>query len=105
TLSNIQSEGYILHSFRPLSDLTIRANYLLSNYNASAYLFTNIALHLLSTFLLYVFTKQLYSLVYPSLEIKKYAFFTAVFFLFYPYHSEPIFWLVGRGGSLSTLMV
>lgn len=104
TVLKIQQNNYILHSFRPLTDLTVKADYLLWKDNAAGYHFTNILLHLFSTAALYIFTKQLYSLIFDNSEINRYAFLTAAFFLFYPFHSESLFWIVGRGASLSTLM-
>lgn len=99
-----QKNSNILHSFRPLSLLSIRLDYLIWGNNAAGYHFTNILFHLLSTSVLYIFTKQLYSKIFSSAETNQYAFFTSIFFLFYPYHSEPLFWIVGRGGPLCTLM-
>ncbi|MDP4283486.1 MAG: hypothetical protein Q8891_03615 [Bacteroidota bacterium] len=99
-----QKNANILHSFRPLSLLSIRLDYLIWGNKAEGYHFTNILFHLLSTVVLYVFTKQLYLKIFNSAETNQYAFFTSVFFLFYPYHSEPLFWIVGRGGPLCALM-
>jgi len=100
----VQQNNYILHSFRPLSDISIKTDHLLWGKNASGFHFTNILFHLLSTAVLFVFSKQLYRLKFNQSETNQYAFFTAIFFLFYPYHSETLFWIVGRGGSLCTLM-
>ena len=100
----VRSNSYILHSFRPLSDLSLKVDNLLWGNNATGYFFTNILLHLLSTSALYLFTKQLFLSIYNEADSKRNAFFVAVLFLFYPYHSEPLFWIVGRGGPLCTLM-
>ncbi|MEO6869382.1 MAG: hypothetical protein ABI168_07045, partial [Ginsengibacter sp.] len=100
----VRSTSYILHSFRPLSDLSLKVDNLLWGNNATGYFFTNILLHLLSTSVLYLFTKQLCLAVYNQIDSKRNAFFVAILFLFYPYHSEPLFWIVGRGATLCTLM-
>ena len=100
----VRSNGYILHSFRPISDLSLKVDNLLWGNNATGYFFTNILLHLLSTSVLYLFAKQLFLPIYNKADSKRNAFFVAVLFLFYPSHSEPLFWVVGRGGTLCTLM-
>jgi len=99
-----QKNSNILYSFRPLSLLSIKLDYLIWGNNATGYYLTNILFHLLSTSVLFIFAKQLYSQIWNRAETYRYAFFTSLFFLFYPYHSEPLFWMVGRGGPLCTLM-
>lgn len=94
----------ILHtSFRPFTDFGLRLTYYFTADNALYYMFTNTLLHALCTFMMYAVSGQFFAFTYEPAKTKKLALFTAILFLFYPYHSEAIFWMVGRGGSQSTL--
>jgi len=104
SIFNLRLKNSFLHSYRPFSELTIKADHFLWGKDAAGYHFTNILIHFLSSGVLYVFSMQVYCISFDKSETKQYAFFTALFFLFYPYHSESLFWIDGRGASLCTLM-
>jgi len=98
-----QTWSGIIHSYRPGSDFLLHTDHLLYNYNAGGYHTTNYLLHFLTTFMLFFTTKQLLLPFYKKTSIEQYAFAAALIFLFYPFHSECIFWLVGRSSLLAVL--
>lgn len=104
SIFNLRLKNSFLHSYRPFSELTIKADHFLWGKDAAGYHFTNILIHFLSSGVLFVFSRQVYSISFGKSETEQCAFFTALFFLFYPYHSESLFWIDGRGASLCTLM-
>jgi hypothetical protein len=88
--------------YRPLSDVSLWIDYKLWNKNPFGYHLTNLLIHLTNSFLVYklarlVFTKYSTNRLY---EFK--SFLAGLLFLVYAYHSEPLFWIIGRGGSLVT---
>ncbi len=89
-------------SFRPICDLSIGLDYFLWKKNAVGYHVTNLLLHVANTILIYVFSSQLrkkYLLQLPKWS----SIVIAVLFFIYPFHSESIYWIIGRSGSLGTL--
>ena len=90
-------------SFRPVSDLTLQADYLLWNTNAAGYHFTNFFMHLVTTILFFFFTGKMLDR-YGLNEVSSYKpLAAAVLFFFYPFHSEAVFWIIGRGALLGAL--
>jgi hypothetical protein len=88
---------------RPVSDFTLWLDHLLSGKNAYGYHVTNAILHLLNTLLVYVLAKLVFSRYGDKERSGVKSWLAALLFLVYAFHSEPIFWIIGRGGSLSTL--
>lgn len=98
-----QTWSGVIHSYRPGSDFLLHTDHLLYGYNASGYHITNYLLHFSATFLLFFTTQQLLLPFYNNAAVEKYAFTASIIFLFYPFHSECIFWLVGRSSLLAVL--
>lgn len=98
-----QTWSGVIHSYRPGSDFLLHTDHLLYGYNASGYHVTNYLLHFLTAFMLFFTTQQLLLPFYNKAEVDKYAFAASLIFLFYPFHSECIFWLVGRSSLLAVL--
>lgn len=86
--------------FRPLSDMTIWLNYQLGGLNALNYYLFGIILRGLSAVLLYRFCLQ-----WPWAEgdDRKYLFagLSALIFITYPFHNEPVAWILGRGALMA----
>jgi len=98
-----QTWSGVIHSYRPGSDFLLHTDHLLYNYNASGYHITNYLLHFLTVFMLFFTTRQLLQPFYSPKTVEQYAFVASLIFLFYPFHSECIFWLVGRSSLLAAL--
>ena len=87
--------------FRPLSDITLYLNYKIGGLDPSGYYLLNIFLHAACSWLFYLFCLR-----WKWTEEKEqqgFALIAALLFLTYPFHSEGIAWLLGRGASLSAL--
>ncbi len=93
----------VIHSYRPGSDFLLHTDHLLFGYDARGYHTTNYLLHFATCFLLFYAAKELLRPFYDITVADKYAFAASVIFLYYPFHSEPIFWLVGRSSLLAVL--
>jgi hypothetical protein len=88
---------------RPLSDLSLWFDHVLWAKNATGYHLTNTLIHLINTFLIYLLARQLFAGYGHQANMPVKSWLAAIFFLLYAFHSEPVFWIIGRGGSLSTL--
>lgn len=86
--------------FRPLSDITLFLNYQLSGFNPMGYYLTNILFHALDTVLLFHFCR-LWKWTSNDRQQLLFAGIAAVLFLTYPFHSEPIVWILGRACLLA----
>jgi hypothetical protein len=87
---------------RPVADFTLWLDSFIWSKTAAGFHLTNILVHLLNSFLLYSFVKQ-----WNYREEKTTGYkpvLIALLFLVYAFHSESVFWIIGRGGSLSTLL-
>jgi hypothetical protein len=89
---------------RPLSDFTLWLDHAIWQKNAYGYHLTNICIHVLNSILVFFASRALFS-VFSDNEriILKKSFSASLLFLIYAFHSESIFWIIGRGGSLCTL--
>ncbi len=86
--------------FRPLSDITLFINYLLGGFNPFGYYLTNILLHGFDTLLLFHFCR----LWKWTTDVNKQLLFAAIaalLFLTYPFHMEPVVWILGRACLLA----
>jgi hypothetical protein len=92
----VEHRFFIPGFFRPLSDVTLFGNYLIGGLNPAVYYLFNILVHGVNCFLLYRFCLRWGP---PG----GYALLAALFFLVYPFHSEGIDWILGRGASLCTM--
>lgn len=87
--------------FRPGADLSLYSTYILSGLNPVAYNVSNLVIHVLNAWLIFLvcskffFLRSGFSAVLP--------FIASFIFLIYPFHQEPIVWVLGRGILLSSL--
>lgn len=86
--------------FRPLSDITLYLNYLAGGFNPIGYCLTNILVHALDTLLLFHFCR-LWKWTEDSCKQLIFAGIAALLFLCYPFHSEPVVWILGRACLLA----
>ena len=97
------AENIWLHrnSLRPIGNLSLHIDFIISKNNALGYHLTNLLLHLMNSFLIgfignHFLKKQLNAPTW-------FFYLVALFFFVYPFHSESIFWIIGRSGSLGTV--
>ncbi len=89
-------------AFRPVSNITLLFDFLLYHKQAWGYHITNLFIHLIATFSVFQLAKQSFS--FFKINVPKWAAHAAaIFFLFYAFHSESVYWIIGRGGSLVTI--
>lgn len=91
------------NSFRPVGDLSIRLDYLLWGKNALGYHVTNLLLHVGNTVLVFLMARKLFNRLALSTATKHGSWMAALLFFVYAFHSESIFWIIGRSGSLGAL--
>jgi protein O-mannosyl-transferase len=87
--------------FRPLSDWTLYLTYLLGGFRPAGYYAFNILVHGVDSYLVFVLLERLRGL--RDRERGQVAWLASLFFLVYPFHSEGIDWILGRGASLAAL--
>jgi hypothetical protein len=96
----LNKQIWIKNFFRPLSDLTLYLNFLIGRFNPSGYFIFNIFIHCINSFLLYRLC-LIWKWAEDNQRQRNYAFAASVLFLTYPFHSEGIVWLLGRGASMA----
>jgi hypothetical protein len=98
------AENIWLHrnSIRPIGNLTLQLDYFISYQNPLGYHFTNLILHIINSVFVGLVTHQLFK-KFAAIQYPWLAFITAIFFFVYPFHSETVFWIIGRSGSLGAL--
>lgn len=93
----------ILHSYRPLSDAVLFLDYSMWKLNATGFHITSFILHFACVLCVYFLAKNIFLLCYDDGLSRRLALASGILFLFYPFHSEAVFWIVGRGAILCTL--
>lgn len=87
--------------FRPFSDISLYACYLIGGLHPFVYNLFNILLHISSAFLLFKIATG-YLEKEPDASAMGVA--AALLFLCYPFHNESIVWVVGRASNLSCFL-
>ncbi len=90
---------------RPILEATLWIDARVWSLNATGFHITNLLLHLINSLLAYFLCKELLEKYSTAAKQKRLSFLVALLFLCYAVHSEPIFWIVGRGGSLAALFI
>lgn len=90
------------NSLRPVGNLSLHIDYLFSQKNALGYHITNLLLHIANTMLVYFFSRLLLQKFMVDKAILL-PVLISIFFFTYPFHSETVFWIIGRSGSLGSL--
>jgi hypothetical protein len=86
--------------FRPGADLSLYSTYLLSGLNPVAYNVTNLLIHVLNGWLVYLVCNKFFFL--RTRVNSSFPLVASVIFLLYPFHQEPVVWALGRGILLSS---
>lgn len=81
--------------FRPLSDITLRFNYLIDGFSPRGYYLFNILMHGVNAYLLYCFCRW-WKWTGDGEMQRRCALLAALLFLCYPFHNECIDYVLGR---------
>jgi len=98
SFTELFSPNYFSHVFRPLTFLTLSANWFLGGAHPFAYHLINLLLHSVVTLLVYLL---LQSLLEPLPEARTIAFAAALLFAIHPIHTEAVTGIVGRSEMLA----
>ncbi len=90
------------NSLRPIGNISLHIDNLFSQKNALGYHVTNLLLHVANTWLVFIFSKLLLT-KYTFEKTTFLPILISIFFFTYPFHSEAVFWIIGRSGSLGCL--
>ena len=97
-----QGKWFQRNSFRPVCDLSIAIDYVVWGKTAWGYHLTNLLIHVCNVGLVYILAFRLFKR-YSKEKGKWLSWFAAVLFFIYPFHSESIYWIIGRSASLGAL--
>lgn len=90
-------EGATSSFFRPLADLSLRVNLLLTGPESWAFRMVNLALLGLNGWLVFLMARRLTS--------EATAVLSGVLFVLYPFHLEPQAWIIGRGIAMASALM
>ncbi len=94
------------HLLRPFQYLTLWVDSKFWGMDPEGYHFTNLCIHLINTGLFLLLAQTIYKRYIPKeLNVRGMVIMATLLFLCYGYHSEPIFWILGRGGSLAACFI
>jgi hypothetical protein len=88
---------------RPVANLFLFFDRHLYNKRAYGYFLTTWILHASCTIGIYYLCSEVIKRYVPDLPVHT-ALLTALFFLFYPFHAEPLFWIIARGSIIAALL-
>lgn len=87
---------------RPVSNFFLVWDRWLFNKSATGYFLTTLALHTFCTICVYYLCRQV--LKHYNTKLPPYvALLAAIIFLFYPFHAEPLFWIISRVSVIAAL--
>ena len=86
---------------RPVTDILLWFDNKIWDKNAFGYHLTSIFIHFANTILVYLLAKQFLSLYTNGKNLFLKSWSIAILFLIYAFHSEPVFWIICRSGSIS----
>jgi protein O-mannosyl-transferase len=89
--------------FRPLSDLSILANFLAGGLNPVWFNSFNILVHGINGFLLYLLCIRIGGNIQDNSKAVYFAVLSSVFFISYPFHNEAVVWMLGRGSGMACM--
>lgn len=88
------------HLWRPVCNLSIMLDYQIWGKQAWGYHLMNILLHLFNTFLVWILAGRIQQQFIDTRNAAIFRATAAVLFFVYAYHSETLFWILGRSASL-----
>lgn len=86
---------------RPVTDILLWFDNKIWDKNAFGYHLTSIFIHFANTILVYFLAKQFLRLYTSGENLYLKSWSVAILFLIYAFHSEPVFWIICRSGSIS----
>src|SRR5271170_1794452 len=86
---------------RPVTDILLWFDNKIWDKNAFGYHLTSIFIHFANTILVYLLAKQFLYLYTNGKNLYLKSWSVAILFLIYAFHSEPVFWIICRSGSIS----
>jgi hypothetical protein len=99
-----KGELFQRRSFRPVGDLCVQLDYYLWGKDAHGYHLSNLLLHVANSLLVAMLANHLFK----RYDYKQHYLFRSimvgVLFFVYAFHSEAVFWILGRSASLGTLL-
>ncbi len=102
----LSSKGVLMqrHSWRPIGDLSIALDWYLWGKNAWGYHLSSLLLHGTCSVLVGAFVNTLFHQYMPDTPNRlMVSWLSTVLFFVYAFHSEAIFWIIGRSASLAML--
>jgi hypothetical protein len=91
------------NSFRPICDLSVMLDYTLFGTNAAGYHLMNLLLHIICSVLVFFFSRRMFVLFFTGGDKTAFAILASLLFFMYPMHSESVFWILGRSGTLGAI--
>jgi hypothetical protein len=89
---------------RPVSDLSLWLDHVIWGKNAAGYHATNLLIHVLNSIMIFQLSRTFFSRYSErDQRVTTKSWLASLLFLLYSSHSESLFWIIGRGGSLCTL--
>ena len=88
---------------RPLPNFILLFDKWLYGKNATGFFYTTLLFHTACVFAVYYFINELLKTYFPERRNSLLAFTTALLFLCYPFHAEPLMWIIARGSILTTI--
>jgi hypothetical protein len=90
-------------AFRPVSDLSLLLDYTIYGKQGWGFHISNLVFHCIGTVMVGLVGKRIITFFPSYLQSEWTPHLAAALFFVYPFHSESIFWIIGRGGSLVTI--
>lgn len=88
---------------RPMPNFLLLFDKWMYGWHALGFFVTSLILHALCVFAVYGLVKQIVKTFFGEGQLLLWPFFTALLFLCYPFHAEPIMWVIGRVSILATI--
>ena len=89
---------------RPVPNFLLLWDKWLYGKNANGFFFTSLTLHFLCVFSVYFLVQKVERVFLKPGKESLLALITALLFLLYPYHAEPVMWVIGRVAILAALL-
>ena len=89
---------------RPVPNFVVLFDKWLYGTNATGFFFTSIFFHTACVLTVYFFVKQILQTYLPDKRASLIPFITALLFLCYPYHAEPLMWVIARVSIIAAML-
>jgi hypothetical protein len=89
---------------RPVPNFVLLFDKWMYGTNAIGFFYTTIVFHIACVFSVFFFVRKLLCTYFAELSGSWLAFTTALLFLCYPYHAEPLMWVISRVSIMAALL-